>query len=292
MKNLLAYLAVIVSMFCWAISFIWSKEALEIYGPLTILSFRLILASVVLMSFSKLIGKLNKIQKGDFKYLFLLSFFEPFIYFIGETYGLQRVSPTIAAVIIATIPLFLPYVAWYFFNEKITKFKVFGTIFSFIGVLLVVINNNMELNADFIGVLLLLVAVFGAIGYTATLNKLSHKYNSFTIVSWQSTLGLIGFVPLMLMIELPETINTGLVWEGLRPIILLGLFGSILAFVFFTHSIKVLGVTRSGVFTNGIPVLTSIFSFILLGERLLTINYIGILIVVIGLFLSQIRTKS
>lgn len=292
MKNFLAYLAVIFAMFCWAISFIWSKGALEIYGPLTILSFRLVLASVLLMSFSKLIGKLNKIQKGDFKYLFLLSFFEPFIYFIGETYGLQRVSPTIAAVIIATIPLFLPYVAWYFFKEKITKFKVFGTIFSFIGVLLVVINNDIELNADIIGVLLLLVAVFGAIGYTAMLNKLSHKYNSFTIVSWQSTLGLIGFLPLMFMIELPETIHTGMVWEGLRPIILLGIFGSIVAFVLFTHSIKVLGVTRSGVFTNGIPVLTSLFSFILLGERLLTINYIGILIVVIGLFLSQIKSNN
>ena len=292
MKNVSAYLAVVISMFCWAISFIWSKGALEVYGPLTILSLRLALASVVLMSFSKLIGKLNKIQKGDYKYLILLSFFEPFIYFIGETYGLQRVSPTIAAVIIATIPLFLPYVAWYFFKERITKFKVFGTILSFIGVLLVVINNHMELNADIYGVLLLLLAVFAAIGYTAVLNKLSHKYNSFTIVSWQSTLGLIGFIPLMLMIELPETMETGMVWQGLRPIMLLGIFGSILAFVFFTHSIKVLGVTRSGVFTNAIPVLTSLFSFILLGERLLNINYLGIFIVVVGLFLSQIRQQA
>jgi len=292
MKNVSAYLAVVISMLCWAISFIWSKGALEVYGPLTILSLRLALASVVLMSFSKLIGKLNKIQKGDYKYLILLSFFEPFIYFIGETYGLQRVSPTIAAVIIATIPLFLPYVAWYFFKERITKFKVFGTILSFIGVLLVVINNHMELNADIYGVLLLLLAVFAAIGYTAVLNKLSHKYNSFTIVSWQSTLGLIGFIPLMLMIELPETMETGMVWQGLRPIMLLGIFGSILAFVFFTHSIKVLGVTRSGVFTNAIPVLTSLFSFILLGERLLNINYLGIFIVVVGLFLSQIRQQA
>lgn len=292
MRNFLAYLAVIAAMFSWAISFIWSKEALGFYGPLTILSLRLVLASIVLMAFAKLIGKLQKIQKSDFKYLILLSFFEPFLYFLGETYGLSRVSPTIAAVIIATIPLFLPFVAWYFFKEAITKFKVFGTIFSFIGVLMVVINNSMELNADFVGVLLLLVAVFAAVGYTATLNKLAHKYNSFTIVSWQSTLGLVGFLPLMLLIELPETLHTGFIWEGIQPILLLGFFGSILAFAFFTHSIKVLGVTRSGVFSNGIPVLTSLFSFILLGERLLTINYIGILIVVIGLFLSQIRVRS
>lgn len=292
MKNTLAYLAVIASMTFWAFSFIWSKSALEIYGPLTILTSRLVLASVLLMSFSKLIGKLNKIEKGDWKYVFLLSFFEPFLYFIGETYGLTLVSPTIAAVIIATIPLFLPYVAWYFFNETITKYKIYGTLLSFVGVILVIVNTNMQLNANIWGVLLLMLAVFAAIGYTAVLNKLSHKYNSFTIVSWQSTIGIIGFAPLFLFFELPSFSEIGFVWEGFQPIILLSIFGSILAFVFFTHAIKVLGVTKSGVFTNGIPVLTSLFSFILLGERLFTINYFGIFIVVAGLFLSQLKGKS
>jgi drug/metabolite transporter (DMT)-like permease len=291
MKNFWAYIAVIFSMLFWAFSFIWSKGALEFYGPLTILSSRLILASVLLMSFSKLIGKLNKIDKSDYKYLILLSFFEPFLYFIGETFGLQRVSPTIAAVMIATIPLFLPYAAWYFFQERITKYKVFGTLLSFIGVLLVIVNNDMQLNADIWGILLLLLAVFSAIGYTAVLKNLSHKYNSFTIVSWQSLLGLIGFFPLFLLFELQETSSAGFVWDGFLPIIFLAIFGSILAFVLFTHSIKVLGVTRSGVFSNGIPVLTSLFSFILFGEVLLGINYMGIGIVVLGLFISQSNSK-
>lgn len=291
MKNFLAYSAVIGSMFFWALSFIWSKSALEIYNPLTILSFRLILASGLLLGFSKLIGKLNKIDKSDWKFFILLSFFEPFLYFIGETYGLSLVSPTIAAVIIATIPLFLPFIAWYYFKESLTKYKIYGTILSFIGVIMVIMNPNMELNADFWGVMLLLLAVFSAVGYTAVLNKLSHKYNSFTIVAYQSLFGFLGFAPLFFFIEMPTFSQTGFVWAGIQPIILLGIFGSIIAFVLFTHSIKILGVTRSGVFTNGIPVLTSLFSFILLGERLFTLNYIGILIVVAGLFLSQMRNK-
>jgi drug/metabolite transporter (DMT)-like permease len=292
MKTFWAYLAVVLSMTFWAYSFIWSKSALEIYGPLTILSSRLILASFILFSFSKIIGKLNKIDPKDYKYLLLLSFFEPFLYFIGETYGLTRVSPTIAAVMIATIPLFLPYVAWYFFKEKITRFKVWGTLLSFVGVVLVMINYNMQLDADLIGILLLLLAVFAAIGYTAVLKNLSHKYNSFTIVSWQSLLGLTGFLPLFFIFEFAETSSIGFQWEAYRSIIFLAIFGSILAFVLYTHSIKILGVTRSGVFSNGIPVLTSLFSFLILGERLLGINYVGIFIVVTGLFISQINSKS
>jgi len=281
MKNFWAYIAVISSMIFWAFSFIWSKGALEIYSPLTILSSRLIIASVILFSFSRIIGQLNKVDKSDYKYLFLLSFFEPFLYFIGETYGLDRVSPTIAAVIIATIPLFLPYAAWYFYKEKITRYKVIGTVLSFIGVVLVIINYNMQLNADIWGILLLLLAVFSAVGYTAVLKNLSHKYNSFTIVSWQSFLGFIGFLPLFLIFEFNEASSIGFVWEGFRPIVLLAIFGSIIAFVLFTYSIKILGITKSGVFSNGIPVFTSIFSFFLLGEKLLAINYTGIIIVVV-----------
>lgn len=292
MKNFWAYIAVVFSMTFWAFSFIWSKGALEFYHPFTILSGRLIIASIVLMSFSKIIGKLNKIAPSDYKYLLVLSFFEPFLYFIGETFGLQRVSPTIAAVMIATIPVFLPYAARIFFKEKITTFKVVGTLLSFVGVILVIVNNQMELSADFWGVILLLLAVFSAVGYSSLVKNLSEKYNAFTIVSWQSVFGLIGFLPLFFIFEFNETSAIGFVWEGLYPIILLAIFGSILAFVLFTFSIKILGLTKSGVFSNGIPVLTSLFSFFLLGEKLLTINYVGILIVVIGLFISQINSEK
>ena len=292
MKNIQAYFAVVGSMFFWSFSFIWSKDALVIYSPFTILFFRLSLAAIVLLSIAKILGKLNHIDKNDWKYFLLLSFFEPFLYFIGETYGLQRVSSTIAAVLIATIPLFLPYVAYYIFKERLTNYKIYGTILSFVGVVLVIINGNMSLNADVWGILLLMLAVFSAVAYTAVLNKLSHKYNYYTIVGWQSALALIGFGPLFFIYDRQEAISIGLVWEGVRPVLLLGLFASIFAFVLFTYSIKKLGVTKSGIFSNAIPVFVSFYSFIFLNERLLFINYIGILIVVLGLFLSQMKKKD
>ncbi|OYT17210.1 MAG: hypothetical protein B7C24_03710 [Bacteroidetes bacterium 4572_77] len=292
MKNLLAYLAIIASMIFWSFSFIWSKEALNVYGPLTILVSRLSLASITLLSFAKIIGRLQKIQKNHRKYFFLLAFFEPFLYFIGETYGLTLVSPTIAAVIIATIPLFLPFVGWYYYKESITIYKILGTLLSFIGVLLVIINYQMNINANIWGVGLLLLAVFAAIGYTVVLNKLSHQYNPFTIVGWQSTLAIIGFLPLFLIIEWQEVKEIGFVWEGMQPIILLGLIASIFAFLLYTYSIRILGITRTGIFANIIPVFTALFSFFVLGERLLKLNYLGIFIVVVGLLLAQKKSAK
>ncbi|MCK5776198.1 MAG: DMT family transporter [Bacteroidales bacterium] len=291
MNNSKAYISVIGAMIFWSLSFIWSKQALETYGPLTILFSRLVLASVALLSVSKIFGKLNKIAKEDWKYLLLLSLFEPFLYFIGETYGLQRVSPTIAAVIISTIPLFLPIVGFYFLNEKLTIFKVSGTLLSFIGVILVMLNYNMELKADAVGVLLLFLAVFSGVAYTTLVHRLSNKYNSFTIVGWQSAIGAISFMPLFMLIEMDEAAQIGIVWESVWPIIKLGLFASIFAFVLYTYSIKELGITKAGVFSNVIPVFVSIISFFLFSERLLVLNYIGILVVVGGLFISQVKRR-
>jgi len=293
MKNInwKAYISVIGAMVFWSLSFIWSKQALEHYGPLTVLFSRLVLASVALLSVSRLLGKLNIIAKKDWKYFLMLSFFEPFLYFIGETFGLQRVSPTIASVIVSTIPLFLPIVGYYIFKEKFTFFKVFGTVLSFVGVILVIIDYNMDLNADFWGVLLLFIAVFSGVAYTTLVHRLSDNYNSFTIVGWQSVIGAISFMPLFLFFEMEETIHTGFVWESVLPILKLGLFASIFAFVLYTYSIKELGVTKAGVFSNVIPVFVSIISFFLFSERLLIINYFGVFIVVGGLYVSQVKRK-
>ncbi len=292
MRNTKAYFAVVIAMLIWAFSFIWSKQALSTYDPLSVLSLRLLLASLLLFIIGFLTGRLNKIMRTDWKLFLVLSFWEPFLYFIGENYGLQRVSPTVASVMMASIPIFLPLVAWFSTREKITLTKTSGTILSFLGVFLVIINEKMELVADIWGILLLLMAVFSTLGYSVLVNKLAHKYNAYTIVSYQSLFGLLAFIPLFFTFEFHKTWETGFIWEAISPIIYLAVFGSSVAFILFTYSIKILGITRSGIFTNIIPVFTAFFSFAFYGERLLGINYLGIIIVVLGLYIAQLKFKK
>jgi drug/metabolite transporter (DMT)-like permease len=78
-------------------------------------------------------------------------------------------------------------------------------------------------------------------------------------------------------------------WEVIVPLLNLGVFASTFAFIFFTYAIKNLGITRANIFTNAIPVLTAIFAYFILGESITTVKMIGILVVIFGLFLSQLR---
>jgi drug/metabolite transporter (DMT)-like permease len=73
------------------------------------------------------------------------------------------------------------------------------------------------------------------------------------------------------------------------PVILLAIFASCGAFILFAYSVRHLGITRSNVFSNSIPVFTAFFAYLLLKEVLTLQNMIGMVTVIAGLFLSQIN---
>lgn len=216
-----------------------------------------------------------------------MAFFEPFIYFMGESYGLKYVSSTVAAVIVATIPLLSPVAAWYFYREKVSWMNVFGLLFSFSGVALVVLNRSFEFDASPLGVSLEFIAVFAAIAYSIVLRKVVFRYNSLSIVAWQNFIGIFFFLPVWIYLDYNDFVSKPFHAQSFRAIVFLAIFASTLAFVFFTKSIRQLGVTRTNSFVNLIPVFVAILSFFILSESLDIQRIIGIIVVITGLFLAQ-----
>ncbi len=291
-KDFLAFVAALGAAFFWSFSFIWFKIAYQGYNPLTVVIFRLTISALLMVIISIGMKRLQKISPKDFRFFILMSFFEPFLYFIGESYGLKYISSTVAAVIVATIPLISPVVAWYFYQERIKWMNAMGLLFSFVGVGLVVINGSFRFDASPKGISLEFLAVLAAISYSVVLRKLVGRYNTFTIIIWQNLIGAVLFLPFWLLFEFNDFLTRPFHPEAFRAIIFLAVFASTLAFVFFTQSIRQLGVNRSNTFINLIPVFVAILSFFILGENLDFQQLTGIVIVVAGLFLAQIKRKK
>jgi drug/metabolite transporter (DMT)-like permease len=288
-KLVFTYALVILAMLFWGFSFIWTKMLLEHLKPFSIITLRLILSSGFLIVVGLLIKKLQKIKREDFGLFILLAFLEPFLYFIGETNGLNECSATISAVLIALIPLLSPIAAWYFFKEKLGLINFAGILISFLGVSLVIVKQDYTLNASLKGILLMGLAVVSAIGYSVVVIKAVKKYNIFSIITIQNLLGAIFFMPLLLIFEFDHLksveMNRGIIY----PLIALAILASSLAFMFFTYGVKMLGLIKANTISNTIPVFTAIFSYILIDEKLTIINILGILIVITGLLLSQLK---
>ncbi|HNV51697.1 MAG TPA: DMT family transporter, partial [Tenuifilaceae bacterium] len=100
------------------------------------------------------------------------------------------------------------------------------------------------------------------------------------------------FLPLFLIFEFNHFMSVGVSVKLMIPIIELAVFGSTIAFLLFTYSVKHLGVTSANAFTNAIPVLTAVFAYFLRDEILTPIKMVGIAVVVSGLFLSQVPREK
>ena len=287
-KLIYTYLAMVLAMFFWGFSFIWSKILLEFYKPLTIVFLRLLISSIFLFSVGYLLNKLKPIEKKDRGSLLLLSFFQPFLYFIGETIGLKYVSSTTASVLIATIPLFTPIAAFYFLKEKLSALNIIGILISIFGVLLVLFDDQFKIEASTNGILLMALAVFSAVAYSVLTVNLATKYNVFNLITYQNVIGLVYFLPFFLYFDYPHFAQVSFTWRIAKPLFALAIFASSLAFMLFIYGIQVLGISKANTISNIIPVFTAVFAWYYLDEHLTWINILGIVVVLSGLSLSQL----
>ena len=291
-KTVQYYGAALLAMFFWSFSFVWFKVAYKTYEPMTVVLIRLSLSAVLMFVVAKAIGKLQPVKKSDLGWMILLAFFEPFLYFMGESFGLKYVSSTVAAVVVATIPLFTPFAAWYFYKEKLSWPNFAGLLISFAGVSMVVFDLSAGLTASPLGVSLEFIAVLSTIGYSIILKKMTANYNGYTIISYQNLFGTLMFFPFWLVFEARGALATPFSGEALGAIVKLAIFASILGFIFFTYSIRHIGINKSNMFVNVIPVFVAFFSFFILGDEINGQKILGITIVIAGLFLAQIKKRK
>lgn len=291
-KQVKIYVAVVLSMIFWSFSFIWFKVANKTFHPITIVFIRLLFSTILMTTFLVVTKNYMKIKKSDRKLFLMLALFEPFFYFLGESFGLTYVSATVCSVLIATIPVFATIGAWLILKEKLKAINYAGIILSFMGVLVFILNTDGSLSFNIKGLGLLTLAVLSAVGYNLTLSHLIETYTPVYIVNVQNLIGATLFLPLFMIFDFKHFISTPFTFNMFKPIIELSIFASCGAFILFAYSVKNMGITKANVFSNCIPVFTAFFSFILMGDKLTVQNIAGMAIVIAGLFMSQMNGSN
>jgi drug/metabolite transporter (DMT)-like permease len=287
LKKFWVIFSVVLANVFWGITFVIFKYANESFDPIAIIFTRLLISIPFLFTFAFVTGRMMRFRKGDFKWFLLMSLFEPFIYFFGESFGLSMVSSTVAAIIISTIPLFVPIVAFFILNERLSLTNIIGLFISFAGVIMVVMASEGRLAGNIKGIMLMFLAVFGAVGYTIIAKRLLDHYNGIFITAWQSTLGFLFITPVFLTLELPTIDFTAIKASSIWALLYLGVFGSGICFILFTTGIRELGASKANVYANLVPVVAAIVSFFVLKEAMPVMKILGIVVVLSGLLLSQ-----
>ena len=145
------YISVVLAMLIWAGSGIAVKEALVVFTPLTLIVLRFTLAVILMLSVGLIFRQndilcLQRMDRKDLPLFLLGGLFQPFLYFIFETYTYQSfASPTIAEAMLSTQPVLAPIFAFVLLRERVTRNNIIGILLSTIGMLILLLMGNGDM---------------------------------------------------------------------------------------------------------------------------------------------------
>ncbi len=300
MKKSVTYILLTMASVFWGVSFILTKELFltEEHMTVTILiALRLAIATAVMLPMLALMRKLQPIRRGpgrglksllrgDLKWFLLLTLCEPFIYHLCETSGVQLVSGSLSSVVIATIPLFVPFGVWAAYHRRPSVAVVVGVALSLVGVA-VMLTGGDGLSGNIKGLLFLAGAVAIAVVYTLLLVKIVDHYNPLVITTWQNLIGLVYFTPLVLAFDAHQLAMLSWSPRMLGLLLVLGICCSTLAYACYNHGVHRLGAAEASIFNNTIPIFSLIAAIALGQEGFSWTKAVGIVVVIAGVIISQ-----
>ena len=290
------HLAAILAVTAWGLSFINTRVLMDCgFTPVEVFLYRCIIAYVLLLGFSyKHIFALNIRHE----LLFLLcGLCGGSIYFLAENTALIYTSTTNVSLITSISPLINALLVGLMYrDERPNRGLVFGSFIAMAGVAMVVLSGTdvssssqaeEEAISGILGDSLSLMAAICWSVYALILRKLNPFYSAITITRKTFFYGLITALPFMLLE--PSTISWSTfmetkVWTNL---LILSLFSSSLAYVIWAWVIGKIGAVKAGNYLYFQPMVTLIFSALLLHEMVGAWGIAGCIVTVLGVYSGE-----
>lgn len=300
-----AVIALIISMIIWSVSGIAIKHALAVLPPFTMIILRFV-PSVLLMFIiglichkSALFG-LQRLQWKDVPLFLIAGFCQPFLYYLLETFTFDALnSPTIAETLLSTSPLLSPIFAALLLRERVTKYNMWGILISTVGVFALTLAGSTDYSiGNYWGILLAFAAVMAAVIDSIMMRKVPERYSSLSFIFYAQCVSLLFFIPIWFVKEGPEaiyniqfTISNPETQVALWSVAYLTVFASVTAFILFCYALRKVGVTQANAFNNIRPMFTALWMFLFFGEHLPAAKWIGMILIIFGLFVCQYKEK-
>ena len=308
-KKVFGYFLASLSIFFWGITFICTKALLTDFSSLEILFIRFLMAYTGLWIMHP---KVQKIERVDNILFVLAGLSGVVLYQFSENIAINFTNASNVSIIVSICPLFTALIAQYFLKENhLNLWFLFGFLISMVGVALVCFNGKAELELNPKGDLL---ALFSAIcwGFYSMFVSLINKRNYDPICATRRVFffAVIFMIPLLLA-GYGVTKADSSMFEGLRNsmlvtidkaanaqrfskplnwfnLLFLGVIASGFCFSAWNKACEILGTVKVTCGLYLIPVVTIIFAFITLGEKITVLGAIGAAITITGLFVSEI----
>lgn len=278
----------------WGVSFVATKVALESITTFTLVFLRFGLAGLLFLVVSMVRGGLPRLSRRAHVKLFVMALFEPGLYFYFETVGLQHTTAPKASLIIATVPVAVLIFARVLIGERIRTISLLGILMSLVGIGVLITGDpgfKWALGDHLLGDLLIIGAVITAALYMVGARDLGREYSAWDITCLQILYGALFYAP-MFLLEISALDWGDVTASSIIAAAYLTVFATVGAFLCYNYGLTRIEASRAAVFINGIPVVTAAAAWVVLGERLTGIQAAGGVLVLGGVWLTNILGRS
>ena len=288
-NELFAYASLVLAMLLYGSTFLAMKVVLDDYPPVTMIAIRMFFATFCFLPFLFTTYKNIRIEKSDFKILFLMILAEPCLYFIFEGYALHNTTSSQAGIVNALEPVFITAGAAFILKERMPKVAYLGFIIAIIGSAFLSISAQATENAPnpLLGNFLeCLAIILAALSIIAT-KYLMDKYPPFYLAGCQIIGGAIFFFILNYFMHGSLIIHGGL---SLFILIYLAIL-TVVTYALYNFSMCSLSASKASPFLYLMPVFAMVFGWFFLDEVLTKCQIIACLVIFFGIYLTQTNYK-
>jgi drug/metabolite transporter (DMT)-like permease len=283
----------LTTVIIWSGNYVVAKGVAQQIPPISLAFYRWVLASVFITPFAWKNFQTDKaaiLQKKQ--YLLWVSLtgvaiFNSFIYLAGH----YTTAINLALIGTTAAPVFATILAALFLKEYISPLRITGMIICFAGVLFLLSQGSLQklLNFHFAkGDILILISAFSFAIYNTLVRKKPANISSVSFLMVTFITGTIMLFPFYL-IEKIHTSSVHFTVNNLSIIAYLGIGNSVIGFLCWNASVGKIGASRTVIFANLIPILSTIEAVILLGEKFTNIHLVAGLIIITGLIIANLK---
>jgi drug/metabolite transporter (DMT)-like permease len=272
----------------WGINFVVVKYATHIFNPVAFTGLRVGTAAAFLVLVALAGRGKIALPRRDVISLLLLGVVGNGLYQLCFVHGVARTRAGNAALIVGAAPAFIALVSRARGIERVRRMTFVGIALSFVGVGFVIVGSASSSSGQptLLGSLLVFLGVICWTFYTVGLQPFTKRIDVIQL----SAVTMVGGAVPLLIASGPALMRTDWSAIGMGGWIAL-LYSSVIsmgvAYFFWYRGLRVLGPTRSAVYTNLQPIVALLVAWAFLNETPTMFQGVGAATIIAGVFLTR-----
>ncbi len=271
-------LLMLILVTLWGLDYSVAKTALEVFRPLNLMFFKYAGGLVVMFILKLAIDRRFTVRKQDIIMFILCALVGQVLYYFCEYSAMEYIPVSLITIVLSFVPVVSILIERIAFKRKFSAKMVAWLLVCIIGIALVIgADFRILLQGKAIGYLLAFGAVLCWNAYNFLTERIAAHYTSLTMAFNQLFCTTLISLPYAVHVMPPASEFTP---SLILRLAYLGVGSAGLGYLILVRGIRDLGPTISAMFTNFMPVTSTIFGWLILGEHLGWLQIVGGLIVV------------